>query len=215
MYIGLLHTHRLVVILFLLIYVVKTVLLLFNKQDTLDLFTKKVKIPEMVISFLFLATGVALLFLIPEIKPLLIAKIVVVLVSIPVAVIGFKRKIKALGALSLLLIVGAYGMAEVSKRKITRQEVAQEGLLTDPAQTGYDQVAHGKVLYGLYCNSCHGEEGDLQMAGAKNLKVTAYTEAEVVQIVTQGKGEMMGYQKVLSAEEIAAVSVYALTLKKE
>ncbi|MEM1137750.1 MAG: hypothetical protein AAGI07_18065, partial [Bacteroidota bacterium] len=78
MYTGLLHTHKLVVVLFLLIYLIKTVLLLIGKKDNLDTFSKKVKIPEMVISFLFLITGAVMLFQLPEIKILLIIKIVAV-----------------------------------------------------------------------------------------------------------------------------------------
>jgi uncharacterized membrane protein SirB2 len=62
---GILHTHYLVVTLFLLIYVVKTILLLSNKNDLLATFTKKVKVFEMVVSFLFLATGVYLTTMLP------------------------------------------------------------------------------------------------------------------------------------------------------
>ena len=41
MYKGFLHTHYLVVTIFLLIYVVKTILLLSNKNDLLDLMGKR------------------------------------------------------------------------------------------------------------------------------------------------------------------------------
>lgn len=40
---GIAHTHYLVVVLFLLIYVAKTVLLLSNKHDLLVKFTKRSK----------------------------------------------------------------------------------------------------------------------------------------------------------------------------
>ncbi len=53
MYKGILHSHYLVVTLFLLIYVIKTILLLSNKNDLLATFTKKVRIAEMIISFVF------------------------------------------------------------------------------------------------------------------------------------------------------------------
>ena len=92
MFTGLLHTHKLVVVLFLLIYIIKTVLLLIGKTENLEVFTKKVKVPEMIISFLFLVTGAVMLFQLPEIKTLLIIKIVAVFASIPLAVVGFKKK---------------------------------------------------------------------------------------------------------------------------
>ena len=60
MYKGFLHTHYLVVTLFLLIYVVKTILLLSNRNDLLAIFTKKVRIFEMIVSSLFLITGIYL-----------------------------------------------------------------------------------------------------------------------------------------------------------
>ncbi|MES2395188.1 MAG: SirB2 family protein, partial [Bacteroidota bacterium] len=93
---GIRHTHLLSVILFLLIYLIKTVLLLSNKNEGLAKFTKVVKVPEMIVSTLFLVTGIYLLTQIPEIKTLLIIKIVAVLISIPLAIIGFKKKNKVL-----------------------------------------------------------------------------------------------------------------------
>lgn len=91
---GIRHTHILSVILFLAIYLIKTVLLLMNKNEALAKFTKVVKVPEMIISTLFLATGVYMLTQVPEIKSLLIIKIVAVVASIPLAIIGFKNKTK-------------------------------------------------------------------------------------------------------------------------
>ena len=62
MYTGMLHTHTLVVILFLLIYLIKVGLLLFAKPETLDKFSKRIKIPEIIVSTLFLATGIYLAY---------------------------------------------------------------------------------------------------------------------------------------------------------
>ena len=89
-------THFIVVTIFFLIYLVKTLLLLANKNEVLQSFSKKVKVLEMIVSFLFLATGVYLMFQLPEIKPMLIIKITIVFLSIPLAVIGFKKGNKGL-----------------------------------------------------------------------------------------------------------------------
>ena len=91
---GILHLHYLVVTLFLLIYVIKTILLLSNKNDLLGKFSKKIKVPEMIISTLFLLTGVFLLTKLPfggKYDYLLWIKLSMVAVSIPVAIIGFKK----------------------------------------------------------------------------------------------------------------------------
>ena len=91
MYKTIFYSHLVSVILFLLIYFIKTVLLLANKNEGLAKFTKTVKVPEMIISTLFLLTGIYMLTQIPEIKTLMIIKIIVVLAAIPLAIIGFKK----------------------------------------------------------------------------------------------------------------------------
>src|SRR5688572_27832370 len=92
--------HIISVILFLLLYFVKTILLISNKNDALTKLSKTLKVPEMIISFAFLGTGIYMLTQVGEIIPLLIAKIAVVFLSIPIAVIGFRKRNKILGALS-------------------------------------------------------------------------------------------------------------------
>lgn len=102
--------HKISVILFLLIYFIKTILLISNKEDLLAKLTKTLKVPEMIVSALFLLTGIYLLTQIPEIKPLMIVKVGLVFLSIPIAIVGFKKKNKILGALSLLMITASYGV---------------------------------------------------------------------------------------------------------
>jgi uncharacterized membrane protein SirB2 len=142
MYKGFLHTHYLVVTLFLLIYVVKTILLLSNKADLLITFTRKVKVFEMIVSALFLITGIYLATQLPfnsKYDYLFWIKLVMVFASIPIAIIGFKRGNKILAALSLLLITGSYGIAEVySKRKgIPKNAVSNQQNISD-AKTLYE-----------------------------------------------------------------------------
>ena len=102
---GMFHTHYLTVVLFLILYVIKTILLLSGREALLDRFSKLTRIPEMIISVLFLLTGIYLMTQLPlggGYDFLLWIKICLVLVSIPLAVVGFKRKNKILAALSLL-----------------------------------------------------------------------------------------------------------------
>jgi mono/diheme cytochrome c family protein len=207
MYTGILHTHKLVVVLFLLIYLVKTVLLLANQKDLLAKVKKYVRIPEMVISFLFLLSGLYLLTQKPDaISSFTWIKLVAVFAAIPLAVVGFKKENKVLAALSLLLIIAAYGLAEVAKRNVPKQEIAVA--VANPADTGYDKEVHGKAIFTSYCAACHGQDGKLGLAGAKNLTTSTLTDEEVVNIITNGKNAMSPYKKVLNAEEIAAVAAY-------
>ena len=95
---GILHSHYLVVVLFLLIYVIKTILLLSNKNDLLLKFSKKVKIAEIIISVLFLVTGIYLSTQLPlggKYDYLFWVKLIMVFLAIPIAVLGFKKSNKS------------------------------------------------------------------------------------------------------------------------
>jgi len=212
MYTGLLHTHKLTVVLFLLIYVIKTVLILFSSQETLDNFRKKTKVPEMIISTLFLLTGIGMLTQIAEIKHMMLIKIAIVLASIPIGVIAYKRHNKALAILTLLLIVGAYGLAEMSS-KVEKQELAEE-IVVNPADQNYDEATHGKEIYSLYCVLCHGEKGDAQKSGAKSLITSEKTREEILGLLKEGKNSMPPYKGILSEEDMNAVASYAESLRQ-
>ncbi|UZR93343.1 c-type cytochrome [Chondrinema litorale] len=213
MFTGLLHTHKLVVVLFLLIYIIKTVLLLIGKTENLEMFTKKVKVPEMIISFLFLVTGAVMLFQLPEIKTLLIIKIIGVFASIPLAVIGFKKKNKLLAVLSLILLFGAYGLAEVNKRRVAIAPVSAD-VVTDEADASYDPLVHGKAIFETNCVACHGPAGDLNAVGAKNLQTSELSDEEVSTVIRNGKNAMPPYGKVLNETEVDALVEYVKSMRK-
>lgn len=199
MYKGFLHTHYLVVTLFLLIYLIKTILLLSNRKDLLATFTKKVKVFEMIISSLFLITGIYLTTQLPfgnKYDYLFYIKIVMVLVSIPLAVIGFKRSNKILAALSLLLITGSFGIAEAySKRKGTPKGDGTAIAVTD-----------GKALYEKNCSSCHGTDGKLGLSGALDLSATQLDVSSIQTIIQQGRGAMAPVS--VSEQEAKSISDY-------
>lgn len=189
-----LHTHYLVVTLFLLIYVIKTILLLSDKNDLLAKFTKKTRIAEMIISSLFLLTGIYLMTQLPfqsKFDYLFWVKIVLVFASIPIAIIGFKKSNKVMAALSLLLITVSFGLAEVySKRKNIPKDSA-----------GTVASSDGKALYEMKCLMCHGADGKLGLAGAKDISATTLDAATIKQIILNGKNTM---QPVAATDEEAA-----------
>lgn len=199
MYKGILHTHTLVVTLFLLIYVIKTILLLSNKNDLLVSFTKKVKIAEMIISFLFLITGIYLATQLPfggKYDYLFWIKLTMVLVAIPVAIIGFKKSNKILAALSLLLITGAYGIAESYKKKKAIPKETSEGIASND----------GASLYTANCIMCHGADGKLGLSGAKDLSTSQLDVSGIKEVILHGKNLM---QRVMVNEEQAgAIAEY-------
>lgn len=200
MYTGILHTHTLVVSLFLLIYLIKTVLLFLGKIEQLQSFSKKFRIPEMVISALFFATGIFLAVKTGNSGTWLWVKLAAVLISIPLAVIGFKKLNKNLALLSLILLIYSYGISE-TKSAIFKKEIT--------AVTAVD----GKEIYEAKCINCHGADGKLGMSGAKDLTLSVLKPEEKITLITNGKSTMKPYKDVLTAEQITAVAAYTETFK--
>ena len=193
---GMLHSHYLFVVLFTLIYLIKTILLLSDKDELLEAFKKKTKVAEMVVSFGFLATGIFLLTQMPHIPTMMYVKIVLVLASIPLAVIGYKKKHKLLATLSFVFIIAAFGLAEKVKKYKAGDKIT---------------AMSGKEIYEEKCTLCHGNDGKLGMSGAKDLSATQLEHTAIIDIITNGKNAMAAYKSSLSQEQIEAVASYIET----
>ncbi len=190
---GMLHSHYLFVVLFTLIYLVKTILLLSDKDDLLEKFKKKTKVVEMIVSFGFLATGIFLMTQLPVITYLTITKLVLVFLSIPLAVIGFKKKNKILATLSFFLIIVSFGLAHKAK----------------DAKAGDKTIAvNGKEIYEEKCTLCHGNDGKLGLSGAKDISLSQLNHTDIVTLISQGKNTMPAFNSSLSSEQIEAVANY-------
>ncbi len=203
---GLLHAHKLFVLLFLIHYVLKLLFLQLKKDELLEKYTKATKIPEMVISFGFLATGIAMLVMSKSLGVLMIVKILCVLAAIPLAVIGFKKKKGFLALASVVLIVSAYGLAEVNRAK-------KAGGAVDTSSVSGDKIAVGKEVYHHSCENCHGADGKLNSMGAKDLSLTVKTPDEQKKLIREGKNFMPPH-KDLTAEQVDAVVEYVATFKQ-
>ncbi len=194
---GMLHSHTLFVVLFTLIYLIKTILLLSDRDELLEKFKKKTRIAEMVISFGFLVTGIILLILIPSaLNTYMIIKLVLVVLSIPLAVIGFKKKNKVLATLSFFLIVVSFSLAYKAKAAKAGDKIAANS---------------GKEVFEQKCSLCHGNNGKLGLSGAKDLSVSQLEHSGIVEIITNGKNTMASYKASLTSEQIEAVASYIET----
>lgn len=207
MEVGLLHAHKFFVILFLVHYVVKLLLFQLKKTEQLAKYTKITKVPEMIVSAGFLVTGVWMLINGSIINTFLIIKIACVLAAIPLAIIGFKRGKLMLATLSVILIIAAYGLAEVSRAK-------KAGGAVDTSSAGSDVIAEGKLVYQNSCNKCHGDNGKLGYMGAKDLSASALTADEQKLIIRKGKNYMPPHSK-LTDQQVDAVVQYVATFKQQ
>jgi len=194
------NIHLFSVITFLLIYLVKTFLLLFQSADKQAAFKAKTKILEMVVSALFLLIGGYMLTQIPEIKPMMYVKIALVLASIPIAIIAYKRSNKLLAILSLVLIIASYGLAEMSKKPRIDKSTAES--------------MDGAALFSANCTGCHGDDGKKGLAGASDLSVSTLDEAGLMEVILNGRGNMQSYKGALTDEQAKVIATYILGLRK-
>lgn len=207
MYSTIFLVHKYSVLLFLLIYLTKTALLMLNKNELLTKITKSIKVPEMIVSFTFLATGIYLAINYPLLGTFFWIKLACVFAAIPLAVIGFKKGNKVLAAISFALIVGAYGLAEVQKSSL------KKSYKSDPITTSSENtILLGLTLYQKQCMVCHGENGDAGLAGAANLKNCVLNQTQISELLQKGKGSMPKFNY-LSETETNAVIAYIGTLK--
>jgi len=213
MYTTLYHSHKIAIWLFLLLFIIKLVLLLTN-SSRLEGFSKRFRVAEMIIDSIFLLTGIALLFQSAQIRPLFIIKITAVVVSIPLAFIGFKRKNKMLAVIAFFLLVGAYGMAEVNRVVIVKRSKINTEVLTNASDPAYNMEIHGKALFEVQCFLCHGIDGKQRLSGAKDLTITEMTEKEIEAIMRKGKNTMPAWDDSFTDHEIRAIANYVLTLKE-
>lgn len=75
-------------------------------------------------------------------------------------------------------------------------------------------AVNAKKKYKMYCTTCHGTKGDLNINGAKDLTVSKTSMEESVAQVYHGKGLMTPFRGILKDEEIVAVSKYIVKLRR-
>ena len=199
--------HIISVMLFLLTYVVKTILL-FTSKSMLTKYSQITKVPEMIISVTFLLTGIWLFVILDGIKTFHIIKLIFVIVSIPLAIIGFKKNKYGLALIALVLIIGAYGLAEMSKNKPFIPKTVK-------LETGTNSLlSEGGIVYYQNCIFCHGIDGKKMYRNAPDLTKSLMNEDAMIQSVREGsKGKMPAYLLTISDQNIAAVVTYVNSLR--
>lgn len=133
-------------------------------------------------------------------------KLTIIIIAIPLAIIGFKKKNKALAFIATSLFIMTYGVAEMSGKKM--KEVHVELPATD--------VNYGKELYAGNCATCHGDGGGSQLNGATNLSasdldLSVFAISETIMNGSASK-KMVAF-KTLDSLEVNAIANYVLTLQ--
>ena len=198
----LVRIHVISVMLFLLTYSIKTILL-FTSKSKLENYTSLTKVSEMIISTIFLITGIWLFVIIGGIKTMQIIKLILVFISIPIAIIGFKKHKRGMALIALVLIVCAYGVAEMSKNK---PYIPKKVELVGGSNSS---IADGALVYHSNCAFCHGDDGKKMYRNAADLTKSALINDEIIQMVREGsRGKMPSYNIILSDENMRAVAKF-------
>jgi mono/diheme cytochrome c family protein len=92
---------------------------------------------------------------------------------------------------------------------------AIEEKAAEPAEvaSGIIDGINAKQIFKQSCAVCHGVDGKLGANGSKDLTQSILTIDEKVNMIKNGKGLMIAFEAVLSAEEINAVAKYTEQLK--
>lgn len=199
-----LKIHFVSVTVFLVFYLLKTFFLLSGKHAALDTFYKNILIFEIICAFLFLVTGVWLIAIAGDMKSQQMVKLVLVFASIPLAVVGFKRKIKVLAMSSFLMLTAAYVVAEASRSKPYPVRHAPQG-----------EPVIGKYLFEHNCTQCHGADGKKAYRDAADLSLSIKDASATASVIRNGRHKKMpAFGGLLSETEIHAVTEYVISLRE-
>jgi cytochrome c6 len=92
-------------------------------------------------------------------------------------------------------------------------------LAASPA-TGADNAA-GAAVYKSKCQTCHGPDGggtavgkSLKVADLRSAEVQSRSDAELTQVISDGKNNMPGFKGTVTDDEIQAVLAHVRTFAK-
>ncbi|WP_299826438.1 SirB2 family protein [uncultured Pontibacter sp.] len=230
-----LHTHVLVVILFLILFTYKALLLFLNEHKQLEKAKRYTKALDIVFGTLILVTGGYLLYLYQGMPAWLIVKMVLVLAAIPLGIVGIKRHNKKLAGASLLLFMYVYGIAETKSLLMLNPgpienattemestatkynaEATEEAKPAEMVAALEDtQLANAKAIYTQVCETCHGPDGTKGLGGAANLKESNLSLQDRINVVENGRGLMPGFGGQLTEQEAEALAAYTMTLRND
>jgi mono/diheme cytochrome c family protein len=214
MFNNILLLHKIVVSLYLLFTIIKVAMLLLAKKENTMRFRKKTMFIEITLSVLFLFSGLYLAFTSGTVREgnWFWGKVILIIAVIPIGIIAFRKFNKALAILALLILIYIYGISET--HSLTFKEIyniaAPDSTTTTPAA----KIAYGQQVYATACVACHGSDGTLSLSGAFDLTKINLDKDQTVEVITNGRNNMPAFIKALTPNQINAVSMYVLTLKK-
>jgi mono/diheme cytochrome c family protein len=201
--VGMLHSHHLVVVLYLLLIVAGLGVMILRRA-ALEAFNKRARIGHMVLGSLMLLTGGYLAVKSPlGFSGLALVKYVLLLAAIGLAVVGLRRLKAALVAGSIVVLLYVYGISKTDSLMLTpvadRMEKAWQATAMLPT------TEKGKVLYTVGCVACHGANGKAGYLKSKDLTASRVDSSYIAALLKNGKGLMPAYGSLSDAQHAALV----------
>lgn len=96
----------------------------------------------------------------------------------------------------------------ISGDSLTALVAFMESLAGDQGTAAPDPalVAEGASLFTSYCSQCHGPDASGGLGPA--LKASTLSDAEMVSVISNGRGGMPGFSTILTADDVGAVVTY-------
>lgn len=122
-----------------------------------------------------------------------------------------ERKMKPLRffTISIIISILVWGQHCSSPDKDKNSDETEASLSPEE-----QKIALGKKVYKNHCVACHGMNGKMGFNGAKDLTESELTLEERKILIAYGRGSMMAFKSILSAEEIEAAANYSMTFNK-
>lgn len=125
------------------------------------------------------------------------------------------------------LLVGCGGGASQNTEQTTQttETTTPPATTTETSTASADPLADGAQIYKERCVLCHGAEGKGDGVGAAGLNpkprnhtdgvyMKTRTDEDLTDVITNGKGQMPAWGKILTEQQIQHVLAYVRTLAK-
>jgi mono/diheme cytochrome c family protein len=215
--IGILHTHTLLVTLYLALFATKVFLILLRKRNLLITLNGKTRIAHIVLAVGMLATGGYLMSRAPEgLAAYNVAKIVGLALSMGVALVAVKRFNVTFALLALTGMIYVFVLSKKRDIFLMDEESRLKAKLSSfEAVSPRPDVAlaRGKTIYETACQRCHGADGAAVYRKSFNLQTSVLADAAVKTTVSQGRNTMPAYPYLTDAQ-LDDLLAYVKSLRK-
>lgn len=226
------QAHVVAVALFMVILFSRVVVMGARSETVIEKFSRRMRIPNMVLVPLMIITGILLLIgrydKVGDIDKYMLAKLVLVIIALPLAAIGVRRKTLSMVGIALVVYSLAMALAFFQPGAEDGNLTADDSLIIDDDTSRADQLRRdttiteeerlllqGKqVFLERGCGSCHGVNGFSGFQSAKNLEASKLNEDQIIQVVTNGRASMPPLRKSIPEEEMKSLVKYVINLRK-